>query len=119
MIQRMVTAVKADLAGLASAFARNEAVPRGLLAYDFEKHGGRTRLHLRVQKDGSGLLFRDVTDVIHLSDTAALMCWMALENVPEKRAAQRLVRTYRNVGRDDLASDYRQIRRLVETLSDP
>ena len=28
------------------------------------------RLHLRVEREGSGVLFRDVTEVVHLNATA-------------------------------------------------
>ena len=44
------------------------------------------RLHLRVERDGSGVLFRDVTEVVHLNATATEMAKMALDGVPLTRA---------------------------------
>ena len=49
-----------------------------------------------MQDDGTGLLFRDVTDVIHLTTTATEMTWMALEAmVRRERALAALSRHYR------------------------
>ena len=44
--------------------------PPGLHTYRIDLNGGQRRVHLRVDPDGSGVLFRDVTDVIHLNQTA-------------------------------------------------
>ena len=41
----------------------------GMYTYPIELPGGQRRLHLRIESDGSGVLFIDVTDVIHLNAT--------------------------------------------------
>ena len=53
--------------------------PPGLHTYRIDLHGGQRRVHLRVDPDGSGVLFRDVTDVIHLNATASEIAYQALE----------------------------------------
>jgi radical SAM protein with 4Fe4S-binding SPASM domain len=93
-------------------------IPPGLNTYHFDGNGGQTRLHLRVQDDGTGLLFRDVTDVIHLTTTATEMIWMALEAWTPRRAVGALARRYRGA-RGDFAADYARMQRVVDVLSTP
>lgn len=79
-------------------------VPSGLYAYPLHVNGGTRRMHLRVQPDGAGSLFVDVTDVIHLNPTAVAMVKLALDGVPQTQAVERLARQYRGVGRSELVS---------------
>jgi len=79
-------------------------VQPGLYTYPLHVNDGTRRVHLRVQPDGAGALFIDVTDVIHLNPTAVTMVKLALDEVPQPRAVERLARQYRGVGRSELAS---------------
>lgn len=120
LTSRIASAVSADLGGLAARLrGEDDGLPAGLRTYRREVAGGYTRLHLRVQDDGTGLLFRDVTDVLHLSPSAAEMAWHALERVPEKHAVTRMARRWRGAKRATLAADYRRVVRVIETLGDP
>jgi radical SAM protein with 4Fe4S-binding SPASM domain len=60
-------------------------------------------VHLRVKEDGTGVLFIDVTDVIHLNETAVEMIKPALEQVPRATTEARLARRYRGVTHAQLA----------------
>ena len=91
----------------------------GLRTYRIERYGGLTRIHLRVHPDKTGMLFVDVTDAVHLSETAVVMAHLALENVAEAEAVARLLRRYRGVGRKQLRAHYRKLCQVIETLSDP
>ena len=62
----------------------------GLVTYRIPLDGGQMRLHLRVAHDGSGVLFRDVTEVVHLNATATDIAKMALDGVPLTQAATSL-----------------------------
>lgn len=127
MVTRIAAALRRDVAAFAARFGAGagdahppgSGPPRGLLTYRFEVPGGHTRLHLRVQDDGTGLLFRDVTDVVHLSSVAAEMAWLALEAVPHELAVRRLVGRYRGASAPTIAADYGRMRAVVETLADP
>ncbi len=101
-----------------SRFGVDDLAP-GLRTYRVERHGGRTRLHLRVGADGTGTLFVDVTEAVHLSRTATEMAWLALEKASEAEAAGRLLRRYSRVGRRELARHYRRMQGVIERLSDP
>ncbi len=120
MVTGIAAAVRKDVAAFVARVRRPaDDLPRGLLTYRFEVPGGRTRLHLRVQDDGTGLLFRDVTDVLHLSPTAAAMAWLVLEEVPAEAAVRRLTRRYRNVRPETLRADHARMREILGTLADP
>lgn len=58
-----------------------------LYTYNFAADDGYfRRVHLRIEPDGNGVLFIDVTDTIHLNPTAAQIVKWALEDVPRKEA---------------------------------
>ena len=90
----------------------------GLHTYPLHLDGGQRRLHLRIHPDGTGMLFVDVTDVIHLNPTAAHMAWMALERIPLARAQRQLYRHYRGVKRRELADAAKRIYAMVDRLRD-
>lgn len=101
------------------AASPSAAPPAGLHAYLRQPAPGeRTRIHLRVEPDGSGLLVVNANRVVHLNPTATAMAWLALEDLPEAQALQRLARTYR-VPRRQLAADWREVRSQVEALASP
>ncbi|MEZ4769128.1 MAG: hypothetical protein R2844_11980 [Caldilineales bacterium] len=82
-----------------------------------DTHGYQRRVHLRVDPDGSGVLFRDVTDVIHLNTTATQIAHMALEGERRDHARRRMQRIYGSSAQmeDDLVSIYA----LVLAMTDP
>ncbi len=88
----------------------------GLYTYPIKWDGGQRRVHLRVQEDGGGVLFVDVTDVIHLNTTAVTMVKLALEGIPQKEALGQLLRTYRGVGRSELGQALAKMYQLVGQL---
>ena len=121
MVIDVLSALRDDVAAFAARFGGGapEGPPRGLQTFRFEVPGGHTRIHLRMQDDGTGLLFRDVTDVIHLSETAAEIAWLALTDTAERTAVRRLARRFRGAPRASIAADYRRMREVVRTLADP
>ncbi len=93
--------------------------PPGLHAYLRQPAPGeRTRLHLRVESDGRGLLVVNANQVVHLNPTATAMAWLALEGVPEAQALERLARTYR-VPRGQLRTDWLQVQAKIDALAAP
>ncbi|MCD6286784.1 MAG: radical SAM protein [Anaerolineae bacterium] len=90
--------------------------PSGLLTYPIQLDGGQRRIHLRIHKDGSGVLFIDVTEVIHLNPTAVQMVKLALDGIPKERAEARLARQYRGVTRTELSAALNRMYEMVERL---
>lgn len=111
-------AIRNTLANLAGMFAAPLAPPTpGLYTYHITPSGGHIRLHLRIESDGSGVLFRDVTDVIHLNPTAAEMAKLALDGVPLPQAQAGLRARYHDPG--SISTETARLYELVETLKTP
>lgn len=119
MVGAAARALRRDLSGFFRGFRGPGAPTPGLHSYRIEAQGGRRRLHLQMQEDGSALLFVDVTDVVHLSATAGHMAYLALEGIEPERAIAQLARCYRGVSRRRLAGDYQRMVRVIEELSRP
>jgi radical SAM protein with 4Fe4S-binding SPASM domain len=121
VMRNLARAVTRDLSSLGAILfsAGRDDPPEGLHTYRYQSHGGYTRLHFRMQPDGTALLFRDVTDVLHLSPTAAHMCWHALEETPGAVALRSLQRRFRDVPRARLEADLKRAIEVVRTLADP
>jgi radical SAM protein with 4Fe4S-binding SPASM domain len=83
-----------------------------------ESPGERSRAHLRLDADGSGLLLVNASRVIHLNPTAALMAYTYLEGVPEAQALRTLSRRYA-VPAAQLKDDYAQITQNIAELVRP
>jgi radical SAM protein with 4Fe4S-binding SPASM domain len=90
----------------------------GLYHYDRQSVGERSRVHLRIDPDGSGLLLVNANRVMHLNPTAAFMAHLILEGVPEKQAIQKITRRYR-VPKSQAVDDYAQILGQVNELVRP
>lgn len=114
--------VRAALAGMRELL-RGAPVPAGpppgLHAYDRAVGGRTSRMHLRVGRGGEGMLFVDVTDVLHLTPTATHLAWLALEEVADAPALASLRRRWRGAGSRTLRADLARMRALVDDLSAP
>ncbi len=91
----------------------------GLYTYRIETlNRGQRRIHLRIESAGNGVLFVDVTDVIHLNSTAAEIAKWALDGVPKPEAERRWIgrcgiRALMQI-RNDLNSIYEMIARFAD-----
>ena len=59
----------------------------GIYHFEHEAEGGKSRVHLRVDADGSGLLIVNAARVFHLNPTAIYMAWLVLEKIDVVKAA--------------------------------
>ena len=109
-----------DIKGLTFSLQSFEAINPGLYAYNVElKNGGRMRMHLRVEEDGAGVLFVDVTDVIHLNRSAVIMAKMALDDVPIEHARAKLRGNYVDGSGKDLDDELTNIYHMIEEFRNP
>lgn len=88
----------------------------GLYTYPVSLPGGHRRIHLRIDSAGAGVLFVDVTDVIHLNATATRMAKLALDGVPRAQAERQLRREFAGVTPQQLAREVEDVYRIVEGL---
>jgi radical SAM protein with 4Fe4S-binding SPASM domain len=82
-------------------------VHQGLYHYTYEGQAEQSRLHLRIESDGSGLLLVNANRVFQLNPTAAVMAYLTLEKTDTKRATRLLRRAY-HVSASQAHNDYTQ-----------
>ncbi len=74
------------------------------------------RLHLRIEKDGRGLLVVNAATVLHLNQTAAEYARLLVKGLEEEEIVQAITRRYR-VGPAQARADYRTLRDQIVTLA--
>ena len=117
---RIWQGVKAEAAGLFAAFREPPEIRKGLHFYDIDlPNGRRMRIHLRIEASGNGVMFVDVTDVVHLNQTATRMAKMALDGVPQAEARAQLAAWHPLARRDQIHRELHQIYDMVESFRNP
>jgi radical SAM protein with 4Fe4S-binding SPASM domain len=117
--RQALSALRVDLAAFVTTNGP-AAAKLGLHTYDLTPDQGQRRIHLRIDADGRGVLFVDVTDVIHLNQTAATMAKLALDGEPITSARAKLqsglpVSDRRQLNQD-LVNIYEMIERFRTTV---
>jgi radical SAM protein with 4Fe4S-binding SPASM domain len=91
----------------------------GLRAYRIEGDGGERRLHLRVDGDGSGVLFVDVSHVIHLTPSAAQIARLLLDGMAVPAVVRLLSARHREAPNAQIAGDVSTVEGVVRALQRP
>jgi len=73
------------------------------------------RLHLRLLKDGSGILIVNAATVLHLNATAAEFAYHMIKGTQPEEAAKQLSKRYR-ISRAEALKDYVDFRDRVQTM---
>lgn len=89
----------------------------GLYHYLREDEFQKSRIHLRIDPDGTGTLIVNASSVMHLNPTAALMAYLILENVDEPQAVKTIQQKY-NVSKAQAFEDYLSFIPHFESLLD-
>ncbi len=79
---------------LSNTFKRTTLPKSGIFHYRREEGGEKTRLHLRVDPDGSGLLIINANRVIHLNPSAVMMAYLHLEGVTPEEVIKIMQKKY-------------------------
>lgn len=114
---RLWEGLQQDSREFLSLFSPSNPPDPGLYTYRFSDDSGQFRLHLRVEPAGNGVLFVDVTDVIHLNPTAAWMTKMALDGAPRSQVRASLLGFYASADRQQVAREIDQIYAMVARFS--
>ncbi|MFZ5905536.1 MAG: radical SAM protein [Chloroflexota bacterium] len=88
----------------------------GLYHYQREDEHEKSRVHLRVDPDGTGTLIVNANRVMHLNPTAALMAWLILEGKPKEERARAVTARFsvtRRQAESDLSSFNFQLDNLI------
>lgn len=116
---RIWRALQWDTQTFLASFKRTDPPQPGMYTYRYILPDARFRIHLRIERDGAGVLFVDVTDVIHLNPTAAWMAKMALDGIPEAEAAGHLLGYYDGVDLRQISQQLRGVYAMIERFQSP
>jgi radical SAM protein with 4Fe4S-binding SPASM domain len=119
LARRLWTDLRQDTADLISLFSTEIPPEPGLYTYRYTTASGRFRIHLRVEGDGAGVLFVDVTDVVHLNPTAAWMAKLALDGAPRSQAGSRILSHYSGASPRQVDRQLATIYDMVERFANP
>ncbi len=90
----------------------------GVYHYLIQEGDSKTRLHLRLEQDGNGLLLVNASRILHLNPTAAYMAYLSLEGTLPDQAIAGLTRHYR-VSAQQARQDYAAFSEQMQQLVDP
>lgn len=102
---------------LASGINSYRTVKPGLYTYRITMSNGyKKRLHLRVEADQRGILFVDVTDVLHLNKSATEIIKLLLDDIPVNAIKNILAHKY-GLLMKSLKQDVNKLSLVVEHLT--
>ena len=90
----------------------------GVYHYLRENEESKTRLHLRVEPDGDGLLLVNASRVFHLNPTAAFMAFLALRDTSPADALLALTHLY-HVSTTQAGQDYQAFHHQLDEMIAP
>lgn len=118
--QRLWHGLQQGAGRFASSLSPPQPPQPGMYTYHMHhEHTRQQRVHLRVEDDHSGVLFVDVTNVIHLNATAVDMAKMALDDVPIEQARAVLHKRFHATDPTQITQELAHIYRMVEHLRHP
>jgi radical SAM protein with 4Fe4S-binding SPASM domain len=105
--------------GKLAKWVKHDALPNpGLFHYLREDQGQKTRLHLRIDEDRSGLLIANANRVVHLNPSGTTMAYLHLEGHTPETAARLLHKQF-NVSAAAAERDYLDFTSQLEDLIYP
>ena len=101
---------------LADRFAKVKPLPEGLHHLQAAPENEKPyRIHLRLRKDGSGILIVNAATVLHLNPTAAEYAYHFIKGTEPEEAAKQIAARYR-VNKSIALEDYRDFVDRIQTL---
>jgi len=100
---------------LAEKPAKAAHLPAETHAYQSGPDEPAYRLHLRLMKDGSGILIVNAATVLHLNATAAEFAYHMMKGTSPEETARQVARRYR-ISPQQAQTDYTDFRERLQTL---
>ncbi len=94
-------------------------VPAGIYHAMREVDGVPTRLHLRVEYDGSGLLMANSQAATRLTPPGTIIAKGILDGEPEETIIKRLKKRFRGADKDTMQRDMQQVQTLLKRIITP
>ncbi len=96
-----------------------ESVPPGLYHAVREVAGHYARFHLRVERDGSGMLLANATAMARLTPTGVLIAKGLMDGEDEATILRALQRRFRGAPKAVMEADIANVEKLIETITAP
>ncbi|HZU86826.1 MAG TPA: radical SAM protein, partial [Anaerolineaceae bacterium] len=80
------------------------------------ENGQPYRMHLRLEKNGGGLLILNASTVLHLNQTAAEYAYHLVQDTPEQEVVKTMTRRYR-ASAEEVRLDYRTLVERIQALT--
>lgn len=93
--------------------------PPGLHHFMREADGAVTRFHLRVERDGSGLLLANASLAARLSPSGVFIARALLSGEPEAEVLRRAGRSFRGATPAALRNDIARVKAILDNLAAP
>ena len=87
----------------------------GIYKFDRQENGGKSRIHLRLEEDFSGVLVVNAAKMIHLNPTAGLMAWQFLSGINFKDVPKQITSLF-ITNRKQATLDYQDTVSKIEQL---
>ena len=95
---------------------QSSTIQPGLYHYLKENGNDKTRVHLRIDADGTGTLIVNANNILHLNPSAAFMAWMILEEKTKEESLRAITALYavsKRQAEEDLSTINFQLSELV------
>ena len=94
-------------------------IPPGMMHYLRETENGIARFHLRVERDGSGLLIANATALARLTPSGVVIAKALLEERSKAEVLESLKTTFRGAAPDAMTNDIDSVNQLLQQLTAP
>jgi len=99
-------------------FAPAKPIEPGIYHYQSPPYSDHQyRLHLRIERDGSGILLVDASTILHLNQTAAEYAYHFVNETPIENAIKTMIRRY-DISAERLENDYKDFKERIFSLID-
>ncbi len=97
-------------------FSKKEPLSSGMLSYQTPQDAeDQYRLHLRIDKDGTGILVINASTVLHLNQTAEEFAYHLVKHTDHETAIQEIAKRYR-ADEEKIRQDFDEFVEKIETL---
>jgi len=98
-----------DLRGVNSDF------PVGLFHYEIQAPSEKSKIHLRIDPDGSGILLVNANRILHLNKTASTMAWLYLNGESLQHSLSFICKSFQ-INKRQASDDYTKFTKDLDEL---
>ncbi len=116
MLTKLIKSGKGLIANFEGPRPSTSNLQSGLYHYQRQDGNEKSRIHLRIDGDGTGTLIVNANSILHLNPSAAFMAWMVLEEKTKEESLRALTARYavsKRQAEDDLTTITFQLSELL------